>query len=333
MDTGLRIVICLIFVFDGTNPLWVDIGSFVKIKKGSLSLPEKEFRSSILFPLKLWNRGAEFIANRLLSSPSGYVSSDEEYLYKLSTFKNIRTRKIFLKIHNKLLRIFNLKYNNKKRISKLKKQIYRLNNKKTTVWSDYHSEYFNEKNEIVNDDRFNKILEYLKIYEPETILELAGNAGVLSELIAKENISKKIICSDYDFSAIDELFIRQSKLRDMFITCARLDFMVPEYSTAELFPTKRLKSECVLALAVTHHLLLTQGYSYKEIFDAISTYTKKYIFIEFMPLGLWNGNDAPVLPKWYSENQFENEFIQKYELLVKDKLEKNRILFIGELKR
>lgn len=50
-----------------------------------------------------------------------------------------------------------------------------------------------------------------------------------------------------------------------------------------------------------------------------------------MPLGLWNGNSAPELPSWYTEEWFISN-MQKYYLIMKrEKLEDNRVAFVGKL--
>ena len=56
-----------------------------------------------------------------------------------------------------------------------------------------------------------------------------------------------------------------------------------------------IKSDIVLAMAVTHHLILGQKLSIDFIFSQIKQYANKYVFIEFMPLGLWGGKE--ILPK------------------------------------
>ena len=94
----------------------------------------------------------------------------------------------------------------------------------------------------------------------------------------------------------------------------------------------RYKSDAVVALALTHHLLLSQNLSIDYIFWIMAKYTRRYACIEFMPLGLWaEGSDLPPVPSWYTVDWFRENFKRYFRLHLEEKLEKNRILFCGEL--
>jgi hypothetical protein len=108
--------------------------------------------------------------------------------------------------------------------------------------------------------------------------------------------------------------------------------MIPWVTSYSKFPEARFKSEAVLALAVTHHLILTQNYPIEYIFHRIERFSEKYVFIEFMPLGLYSKGVAPKVPNWYSTEWFRNNFSQHFELLLEEQLEANRILFVGKIR-
>ena len=82
-----------------------------------------------------------------------------------------------------------------------------------------------------------------------------------------------------------------------------------------------------------HHLLLKDGFSLEYLLSEFKKYTKRYIFIEFMPLGLWTPGVNINVPNWYNENYFSSEFLKHFNLLKREKLEENRILYIGYKKR
>jgi hypothetical protein len=115
--------------------------------------------------------------------------------------------------------------------------------------------------------------------------------------------------------------------------------MLPMYSSV----TRCFKSDVVLALAITHHLLLTQGHKIEEIFEKTKSFSKNYVFVEFMPLGLWGGdrNIKPNVPDWYTSDFFENKFQKYFQLIKKEVIEfhvingvkeAHRILYVGKLK-
>ena len=59
--------------------------------------------------------------------------------------------------------------------------------------------------------------------------------------------------------------------------------------------------------------------------------TKKYIIVEFMPLGLWNGETAPELPEWYTLDWFLDNLKKYFNILKIEQTEINRIAILGEL--
>ncbi len=73
-------------------------------------------------------------------------------------------------------------------------------------------------------------------------------------------------------------------------------------------PVKRLQSDVVLALAVTHHLLLVQKIPVARILKTIGAYSRRLVFVEFMPLGLWDGRTAPPVPAGYTIDWFRRNF-------------------------
>jgi hypothetical protein len=86
----------------------------------------------------------------------------------------------------------------------------------------------------------------------------------------------------------------------------------------------------VLVLAVSHHLLLGQRIPIEHMLSVIAAYARRVVFIEFMPLGLWNGRDAPPpVPDWYTPEWFRNAFAQQFELVHEERLDVNRLLFCG----
>ena len=167
-----------------------------------------------------------------------------------------------------------------------------------------------------------------------SVIELAGNQGVLSRKISRLSHVKRVLCSDYDYGATNVLFINQldslktSPSNNLYV--CNFDFMLDYREHLHPERATRIKSECLVALAVTHHLMLTQQYSLDVILSILSDYTSKYLIIEFMPLGLWDGKSAPKLPKWYSREFFENMILTQYQIIDSSFIEENRIIYFCE---
>jgi hypothetical protein len=78
-------------------------------------------------------------------------------------------------------------------------------------------------------------------------------------------------------------------------------------------------------------LTLSQNFRIDYVLDVIGLYARRYVLIEFMPLGLFYNGVAPPLPDWYTENWFSEAFSRKFKLIERVQLEPNRVLYVGEV--
>lgn len=159
-----------------------------------------------------------------------------------------------------------------------------------SAWADYQigeSSLIDDMKPHVGNrfPRFFEISKQIGVHasDAKTCLDLAGNSGLASLIIGQAHPHLKCLNTDYDVNALDKLYLILKENPQFSLESYLLNFMLP--MTAASVAT--FKSDIVMALAITHHLLLTQGHKISEIFEKISAYSKKYVFIEFMPLGLW----------------------------------------------
>lgn len=212
--------------------------------------------------------------------------------------------------------------------SKLERKILAVRKKGTkSTWGKYHDQ-------LESTPRFEAIIKLLKeLPDCDSVLEFAGNAGAFSKLVARDTDLKQIVCTDYDTNAIDKLYEYVKINNETRIKPAIVNINQRIERTYSRSSEERLCSDIVFALAITHHLFLTQGLSPDFVFNFIKKHSKKYVAIEFMPLGLYTPkyNDTLTLPDWYSEEWFANNFKKHFSLCSRTVLEKNRILYIGEV--
>ncbi|MCT7516348.1 hypothetical protein [Aliarcobacter cryaerophilus] len=192
-----------------------------------------------------------------------------------------------------------------------------------TMWKNYHDTFEYDLNKHV---RLKKIIELIQQYKPKNIVDLASNAGEFAKAILdKCELVEHVVCIDRDHYAINKLF---NTSQGYNITPLYDDLTNDYYLTLSDKPV----GELVLALALTHHLLLGAKYHIDYIFEKIGSFTSKYILIEFMPLGLYSSevNEIPAIPQWYTQEWFEAEFSKNFKLLYKEQVEINRMVFFGE---
>jgi len=345
-------------VFDGTQPKYVDFGSFRKNgTKFKAWRAYEEFIRSYYYVLKIWSTGDSFFART--SFAGSELIPHESYLFykypffrilgmsrikkaykyyfeyrRLSLVPSIRIKDVlpgivgsfivFIK-ENNLIILQNVNY--EKLMNKIKRISYKRTN---TKWGHYQTDYCDEHGKIIPTPRFNKIIEIVNNYDIKSVVELGGNQGILSRLLLNQKDIRRATCIDYDDEAVELMYIL-SKNENIPLNSILQNCMYPIYGTSKP-PWKRFKSDAVVALALTHHLILSQYLRIDFIFEIMSKYTKKYIFVEFMPMGLWDGVYAPLVPEWYTIDWFRTSFMKHFEIILEEQMEENRILFFGHIR-
>lgn len=196
-------------------------------------------------------------------------------------------------------------------------------------WSNYHDEYYDGKKLTKRQER---IIDIINQLDCESCLEIAGNTGLMCREMICRNSIKRAICTDYDSGAIDKGFeLNRNSVNNGRLTFAVMNILDScEYGKQS--KAERMKSDVVLVMAVTHHLLLTQKVKLSRLVEIISQYTKKFLLIEFMPRGLWTETIYVPTPEWYTLEWFEDELKIKFNILLVERLEKNRILLLCKVK-
>jgi len=344
-------------VFDMGRPKYVDFGSFFKrdIKNSNSWSGYLNFYNSFYMPLYLYNKGYSDVSNSIFLYNGFYNDKDLFLLrYKYSSFfgrglanllykAHSTTRRLAVARHSRIID----KYGNHKHINKLLKFKKFYQNRFTTkkavklikgvnkskinsYWKDYH----NDK-DPANDDRFLRITSLIKtqLKDAVSLIELASNQGKFANYVLEDTQIDKIIATDYDKNAVDRIFITNENREDVLPLL--YDFVRPNNRSNTLKISDRIQADIVMALAVTHHLLLTQDVSLDHIFKVLESHTNKYIIVEFMPLGLYFGDmdNIPAVPEYYTLDWFKEAFSEKFEHIMDEEVAINRHLFIGKLRQ
>jgi hypothetical protein len=207
-----------------------------------------------------------------------------------------------------------------------------LKNYKST-WVNYHQPFY-QGDKIQTTPRFEKLISIVNDLNISSMCDVASNEGVFSILVNERcKQVKKIISIDYDENAINNFYKKLAQASHLSkITAIVNNIVAPSINYFEILPELRYKSDCVVALALTHHLILGQNYHIDVIFNRLLSITNKYLIVEFMPLGLWGGegHELPKLPAFYTEKWFEENLSKQAKIIAKHKLESNRICFVCE---
>lgn len=350
-------------VFEYNKPYFVDLGSIVPLRLKNSWSAYNQFYSWFSIPLKLFAKGDYDRVIGILNNPSSDYSLFQYFdcsilpnvFKRFFLTKYLRFRDIFLlpeikanttvthaslykdKVPSKkenlikyfrktgTLPLFKFDLNNQKL------KIEKINFNSYSDWGGYQNELFVKEGIIHISDRFKKIACLIADLNLSISCELAANEGLFTEYLLENDYIKTGISIDYDLNAVNQMYNRVKNKNINIIPILSNPFF-PTYNCFNSSVTNRLSGEIVIALAVTHHLILTQKMSLDFILNSLIKYTTKYICIEFMPLGLWHNGFAPPLPVWYTEEWFMVEFQKFFDVIHKEKLELNRIVFIGKLK-
>lgn len=177
--------------------------------------------------------------------------------------------------------------------------------------------------------RFERIIEIVARLGVSDAFEVAGNQGALSEALVKRGAVRSVVCSDYDEYAIDALYRRLRAAGTSGITPLLYNVMMPDPIRGD--PGREMKGDVVIALALTHHLLLTQGYRIDAVLERIAAHGRRYMIIEFMPKGLWDGVVGVEPPAWYQRQWFADSLTRIGRIVLSEQLEENRVVFLVEI--
>jgi hypothetical protein len=260
-------------LFKGCHPYFIDLGSLARIKNKKEWKGKEEFFGYYLYPLKVWSEVSYSFARKMLADDINCVSYNEfEALTQGSSIFSKskilkRTRNLFRRAKNKL---------NGELLGQIEicKNRLLLIKKKTiaTQWENYHDAYLNNGN-IVASERFEFIVNKINEFNITTVTELAGNQGFLSYLLLEKTTVSHISCTDYDENAVNKMYnlFKTTKHAEK-LSPVLLDFIKPVELINGGKISSRLKSQAVLALAITHHLLLTNKYGVEIILDRIAAF-------------------------------------------------------------
>jgi len=157
-------------------------------------------------------------------------------------------------------------------------------------WSEYYEQDIASEKYLVHKEEIVK--KWLEQLQPASVLDLGANTGKFSFLAAP--YTKRVIALESDDICVDlmEAQIKKQKLTHVNVIMQELAETSPHLGVNEkeiysIF--SRAKSEMVLALAVEHHLHITNHISLSQIAEMFSLFSSKYLITEFIP-----ANDSKV---------------------------------------
>ena len=339
------------------RPIFLDTGSFVPYSAEIVEGFLQEFQRTFLATLTMLNVREVYFARKLLFSSSGFyirtlpaqtVENTSSYRNAVDIFKKYHRQWHTKNVFKKILHTLNkASKNNPESLCSIISKVFDEHVFEpeyiqmlfsyppvSTPWTNYQSTFLSDLSDLEKIEqnnqhiRFNKIIDLFFKYAPDakSSVDLAGNSGMFSYLLSQRKKLAFYLSLDYDENAIEAgyHFLKEHA------TSVDLAFCNFIQSSSSIIAT----ADCVFALAVTHHLLLVQKIRLDVIFWILQRYSRKYVFVEFMPLGIWDGvHESSPLPDWYTEEFFKEVFCRYFDFIYREQLEPNRIIYIGKIKK
>jgi len=129
------------------------------------------------------------------------------------------------------------------------------------------------------------ISELLQDLKPKTVADIGCNMGGYAVLAARQGAS--VTAFDTDEDSVTLLY-RLVKEKNLNILPLVLDVTNPSPAAgwrSMQYPSavERFRAEGALALALVHHLAITQGQSFDRIVEELADYCEKWLITEFVP--------------------------------------------------
>lgn len=332
--------------FIGSKPILIDTLSFEIYEEGKPWIAYKQFCQHFLAPLALMSY-KDLRLHKLLVNYSDGIPLDLVNL--LLPFRSKLNLKILLHIalHSKAQKRFS---NKKKEISKLnfsrasfKRLIdslldavrsLKLKGNKS-IWVNYYEENILDSDYLTH--KVQLITSLLKKEKPLRLWDAGSNTGMFSEIASEQNI--RVTSFDSDPFIVNKFYKRCKDRRDKNILPLIIDLINPSASSGWSLKERssliqRANADIVLALALIHHLALTNNIPIESIAGFFSKLSRKLI-IEFVPkhdpnaqLLLRSREDVFIN---YDQINFENEFEKYFKITFKEKLSaSDRTLYLME---
>lgn len=217
-------------------------------------------------------------------------------------------------------------------IRKLKPKAYE------TEWGDYYTN--TNYTPAAADKKAKLIREMVRSLKAQTVLDFGGNDGRYSRALHKEGVFT--VCADIDPIAVEANYRLVKKQKETLMLPLLVDFTNPGgamgWSNQERTPIhERLQVDAVLALAVIHHLAISNNLP----FDRIAKYfhaLAPYLIIEFVPkadsqVQKLLATREDIFPD-YTEDGFERAFGPYYTITQSQKIAgSKRTLYVMRRKR
>lgn len=344
--------------FRGFRPVLIDTLSFDIYKEGSPWVAYQQFCQHFLAPLALMSY-TDIRLNKLLRLHIDGIPLN--LAKKLLPFRSLANISLLLHIHfharsqayysdtsiksgrtaakkKTLARKVSLTQM-RGLIESLRGAVHRLKWKPDgTEWGDY---YEDTNYSIEAMDRKNKLVaDFLEKSQAHSVWDLGANTGTFSRIASSRGMDT--VSFDIDPAAVEKNYLSCKEQMTPNLLPLIMDLTNPSPSIGwqnneRLSFAERKRPDAILALALIHHLAISNNVPFDKIAIFFAALSKKYLIIEFVPK-----DDSQVqrlllfredIFTSYTKEEFENEFRKVFTIEDCKPIEKSeRFLYLMKVK-
>ncbi len=205
-----------------------------------------------------------------------------------------------------------------------------------TEWGNYYDNTNYSSSDTAAKSKI--VSDFLKECAPESVWDLGANDGRYSRLAL--DTGANVVAFDIDFNAVENgyQYVKKEKCSllplvfDLTNPSPAIGFANAERETV----AARQRPDCILALAIIHHMAISNNLPLPRIAEWLSSLCRELI-IEFVPktdsqVQTLLKTRADIFPD-YTEDCFTRDFSQYFELVSSEKVGKSeRTLFLFKSK-
>jgi SAM-dependent methyltransferase len=285
--------------FIGFKPVFIDLSSIERPERRDLWIALGQFEQMFTYPILLcryygWDlasyfvgqingRSVERVAQSIgmlgCSRPSVFLDVTLPLILdRWARNRDIGGREMMTKsVKNSGAQVANLK--------RLRRKVQKISNgyKPRGVWTEYGA--ICNYNERASVAKRNLVKEYLDRVKPSWVLDMGCNVGEFSYIAAE--CGSDVLAADADHDAVEVLY-RRLKEKPAAITPMVIDLSNPSPATGfrnqeRMSFLERLDVDCVMVLALFHHLHVSGNLPVESIRDLFWDMTNDYLILEFIP--------------------------------------------------
>lgn len=324
-------------LFRGTRPVFIDVLSFeVRDPFDPIWIADAQFARTFLIPLLLYRRTGcpvheTFLLHRdglgplqavqrfpkirrwfppdlgLVTLPARADRFEGQRLYRTHKTSDEGQAKFILGHHFRGL---------KKKLDGLAPQAV------PSIWSDYETSCpsYSKEQQTIKREFVQRVLHDIR---PSRVLDVGSNTGEFSLMAAAAGAS--VVSIDSDPESVADLW-RSADKAGADVLPLVVDFARSTPATgwrgsehAAFLDRAEDFFDCVLFLAVTHHLIVTDRLPLVQIFDALANITTRWLIIEYvgpedaMFRALARGRDA--LYEWFNRSAFDETARRSFDIV------------------